>query len=44
MDKDILVNQIVIMEALITIVKDKKIIKDLKQQIEWTKKRILISV
>lgn len=30
-------NQIVIMEALISITKDKKIIEDLKEQIKWTK-------
>lgn len=40
MDKDILLNQLVIMEALITMAKDKKVIHDLKQQIEWTKMRI----
>ena len=40
MDKSILMNQIVIMEALITIVKDKKMIADLKEQIRWTKDQI----
>lgn len=40
MDKDILLNQIVIMEALLTIVKDKKAKSDLLQQIEWTKSRL----
>lgn len=40
MDKDILLNQLVIMEALMTIAKDKTVIKDLKQQIEWTKTRL----
>lgn len=37
MDKNVLMNQIVIMEALISITKDKKIIEDLKEQIKWTK-------
>ncbi len=40
MEAAILLNQLVIMEALLTIVKDKKSKEELKQQIMWTKARI----
>lgn len=36
----ILLNQLVIMESLIIMVNDKKSISDLKNQIDWTEKRI----
>ena len=44
MDKSILMNQIVIMEALLSIIKDKKVLSDLKQQIEWTRAQIKFTV
>jgi hypothetical protein len=42
MDKLIPQNQIVIMEALISITKDPKIQNDLKERIEWTKAQIIM--